>query len=354
MRVPEPSRPLLTFAIAALNQEPFIREAVEAAFAQTYSPLEIVLSDDHSDDRTFEIMKEMAAAYRGPHKIILNQNPKRRCIGGHINRVIEISHGELIVGAAGDDVSLPDRARIAYETWEQSGRRATSIHSNFIQVDEKGLAIEQRFSTVPEANQTTPLRQTAEIAEYIRTLEPVVFGCSHTFSRELFRKFGNLPESLIHEDTVLGLRSLIVGQIIYLPEPLVKYRVHGNNIYATSGSRGRDLTALEREEARLGRYFANRLNMFEAFPSDLKIARSSGLISDQQYERALARVAKMRSRYDLYGRFLLSSFFGKCRILCRLPALGVTTKEILGLAKRLLPKPMFIRMRYALAQADSK
>src|SRR6185503_20821734 len=112
---PSPNKPLLTFAIAALNQERFIREAVEGAFAQTYSPLEIVLSDDHSEDRTFEIMKEMAAAYHGPHKIILNQNPRRRCIGGHINRVVEISSGELIVGSAGDDVSVPERTQVAYE-----------------------------------------------------------------------------------------------------------------------------------------------------------------------------------------------------------------------------------------------
>src|SRR4051812_28748150 len=109
------NKPLLTFAIAAYNQELFIREAVEAAFAQTYSPLEIVLSDDCSEDRTFEILSEMAAGYSGPHRIILNRNPVRRSIGGHINQVVAISHGELIVGAAGDDISLPLRTQRAYE-----------------------------------------------------------------------------------------------------------------------------------------------------------------------------------------------------------------------------------------------
>jgi len=41
-----PERPLLTFALFGYNQEQYIREAVEGAFAQTYSPLEIILSDD--------------------------------------------------------------------------------------------------------------------------------------------------------------------------------------------------------------------------------------------------------------------------------------------------------------------
>ncbi len=35
-------RPLVTFAISAYNQEKFIHEAVEVAFAQTYEPLEII------------------------------------------------------------------------------------------------------------------------------------------------------------------------------------------------------------------------------------------------------------------------------------------------------------------------
>src|SRR5882724_4061797 len=140
-------RPLLTFAIASFNQERFIREAVEGALAQTYDPLEVVLSDDCSADSTFEIMRRMAADYRGPHRIILNQNPVRRSLGGHINKIVEVSRGEMIIGAAGDDISLPGRAARTFEVWERSGRQATSIHSNFIQIDEEGRAIRQRYNT---------------------------------------------------------------------------------------------------------------------------------------------------------------------------------------------------------------
>src|SRR3954471_9723019 len=252
-------KPLLTFAIAALNQERFIREAVEGAFAQTYSPLEIILSDDHSQDRTFEIMKEMAAAYRGPHKVILNQNPQRRCIGGHINRVIEISSGELIVGAAGDDVSLPERTQQAYDVWEKSGRRGTSIYSNFAQIDETGRPIEQRYNSVPKVDERV-IKQTTTPSEYVRTLRPVVFGCAHAFSRQLFRTFGPLPESLIHEDTVLGFRSLLAGEIHYINEPLVKYRLHGGNIYLSANQRGPTLQALKHEEEGVRRYYRNKEN----------------------------------------------------------------------------------------------
>src|SRR3989442_13208365 len=136
-------KPLLTLAVAAFNQERFVRQAVEAAFAQTYSPLEIILSDDCSEDRTFEIICELAKAYRGPHRVVLNRNPVRRSIGGHVNRIVEISRGELILAAAGDDISLPQRAQMVYDAWEASGRQATSIHSGIIQIDEDGQPIDQ-------------------------------------------------------------------------------------------------------------------------------------------------------------------------------------------------------------------
>jgi glycosyltransferase involved in cell wall biosynthesis len=48
-------RPLITFALFAYNQEQFIAEAVQGALSQTYSPLEIILSD-WSADSTFHVM----------------------------------------------------------------------------------------------------------------------------------------------------------------------------------------------------------------------------------------------------------------------------------------------------------
>ncbi|MCK5536618.1 MAG: glycosyltransferase, partial [Bacteroidales bacterium] len=61
-------KPLISFTLFAYNQEKYIQEAVEGALSQTYSPLEIVISDDCSTDRTFEIIKELTEDYSGPHK----------------------------------------------------------------------------------------------------------------------------------------------------------------------------------------------------------------------------------------------------------------------------------------------
>ena len=80
------SRPLMTFALIAYNQENFVEEAISGALSQTYQPLQIVLSDDGSTDRTFELMKRAAQEYSGPHDVVVNQNEENRGIGAHINR----------------------------------------------------------------------------------------------------------------------------------------------------------------------------------------------------------------------------------------------------------------------------
>ena len=74
---PPAGNPLVTIFVAAYNQQDYIAEAIQGAFAQTYSPLEVILSDDGSHDDTFEIMKAMAADYRGPHTVIVNRTPRK-------------------------------------------------------------------------------------------------------------------------------------------------------------------------------------------------------------------------------------------------------------------------------------
>jgi glycosyltransferase involved in cell wall biosynthesis len=338
-------RPLLTFAIAAFNQERFIREAVEAAFAQTYSPLQIVLSDDCSEDGTFRIMQGMAKAYRGPHRLAINRNPVRKSIGGHMNRIVELAQGELIVGAAGDDVSWPRRTEVVYDAWEGTGRKATSIHSNIVQIDERGQPIASIFRAGCEEQGDRLVAQKVEPLSYVRTLEPMVYGCAHAFSPRLFSVFGELPAHIIHEDNVLAFRSVLAGGLLYINEALVKYRVHSDNVYIRSRARGTDLRTLQRQEDRVRRDLRNRETMYEAFELDLERARGQGFIGAAQAEEVEEEAKRRRRRACLMGRFLESGLVGKCRILLRLRREGLSGAEFGMLARRFVPGPVLVRVR---------
>jgi glycosyltransferase involved in cell wall biosynthesis len=220
------SHPLVTFALIAYNQEPYIGEAIQGAFAQTYSPLEIILSDDYSSDRTFEIMTRMAEAYDGPHKIILNRNEKNLGTGGHVNRIMELSNGQLIVGAAGDDISLPERVNKIYMAYKESGGSAKSIFSNGSIIDKSGEKLRPLYISPPDAVLFSP--------EMIVKSNSIVPGCSHAWAREVFDLFGPLAIPLSCEDIVIPLRSALTGEIRYIHEDLMMYRRHDANTCAIS------------------------------------------------------------------------------------------------------------------------
>lgn len=211
-------KPLVTFALIAYNQEKYIREAVEAALSQTYSPLEIILSDDCSADRTFEVMRELAECYTGQHKLLLNHNKINQGIGQHINRVMEIAQGELIVIAAGDDISVPERVDVIVAAWLASNKMSLSLHSGFTEIDEEGQVISVR--------QNRNALNFDNIAECVAKNIGVT-GATHAWAKINFEKFGPLRNDLTHEDCAIPLRAMLLGRVEYIDIPLVKYRNAG-------------------------------------------------------------------------------------------------------------------------------
>lgn len=210
--------PLVTFIVVAYNQESYIKEAIEGAFSQTYTNLEILLSDDNSSDSTYEIMKKMAAEYSGNHKIVLNKNDPNLGIGGHINRVMEIAKGEFIVVNAGDDISLPERTSELVNVWLKSGRETKSICSDCFKMDTNGEVYGSfRFKGLDRLK--TPL----SILEY----NAHIHGATHGWDRCIFDQYLPLDSRVVHEDRVLPLRSALLGKVEHIEKPLLKYRDGG-------------------------------------------------------------------------------------------------------------------------------
>ena len=88
-------KPLVTISMITYNQERYVRDAVRGALAQTYEPLEIVISDDCSTDSTWDIIRDEVEAYRksgGIHKNIVNhQISTETQRSNHKNMVFECS-----------------------------------------------------------------------------------------------------------------------------------------------------------------------------------------------------------------------------------------------------------------------
>ena len=63
--------PNVSLLVLTYQQRALLDGAVASAFAQDCEPIEIVLSDDGSKDGSYERLLELAAAYRGPHRVVV-------------------------------------------------------------------------------------------------------------------------------------------------------------------------------------------------------------------------------------------------------------------------------------------
>lgn len=232
----EAQYPLVTFALLAYNQEKYIREAVEGALAQDYPNLEIIISDDCSTDGTFDVIQRVVRSYDGPHQIVLNRNEANLHIGRHVSKVNSLSRGELVVAAAGDDISLPHRTRIIVEAWLRAGREPAVIHSMCKVLAPNGELLDYHphphvhFESIHEAA--------------ARNIQ--VIGASEAWDPKMFNLFGAFRDDLVNEDCALPFRSLLAGRpVLFIDQPLLHYRQSVGISHAHGGNAGR-LDARER------------------------------------------------------------------------------------------------------------
>ena len=213
------SKPLVSYVVTAYNIEKFIEESVKCAFAQTYSPLEIVLSDDCSTDKTFEIMQKMAKEYDGPHKIVLNRNEKNLGITRHMNKAyLELASGEIIVAAHGDDISLPERTEKSVDFFVNN-TDFTACSFSIKSIDENGKFLNNQPGVVN--HMFTYEFNTQSVAN--------IPAPSRAFYKKVMEQFGPLNEDCPTEDELISFRSLLLGKNAFLPNVMVKYRKHSTS-----------------------------------------------------------------------------------------------------------------------------
>lgn len=210
---------LVTLAVFSYNQERFIRDAIVGALSQDYQNLEIIFSDDCSSDKTFEIIERLVLAYRGNHKIILNRNSTNLGLPNHLNKVVKLVSGDLIVVAAGDDISLPNRVSILASKWIAHGCPDGLVFSDVTNIDESG--------SIVRAN--SPIMSTS-ICEYASRFDTIIHGATPAYTTSIFRNFGPLPSNCFSEDRILSFRALLLGDILFVKDRLVMYRKTSNSL----------------------------------------------------------------------------------------------------------------------------
>lgn len=212
------NKPLVSVIAVSYNHGKYMKEAVNSLLNQDYSPLEIIISDDHSTDDTFEIAKEIIGKYSGPHHIVLNQNSKNLGIGGNVSAALQLAKGELLVSADCDDISEPYRISRLVKLWQSQSHKPSLITSDAWDTALNGIDL--------KVKKCGDLEEIRSVNEWTKK-KPHFFGCTNMYTRELINKFGLLRANCGSTDQIMVLRAVLLKGALSLHEPLVHHRQGG-------------------------------------------------------------------------------------------------------------------------------
>lgn len=283
--------PTCSFLILTYNQERFIPAAVKAALAQDGPPIEILISDDASSDRTFDIARQLVGQYDGPHHITLNRNPSNIGLVAHINQCVDRAKGQVLIPAYGDDISRPNRAlKIAQAFAEHD---PSLVHSQAEPIDHDGKICPTDYPKATFFRSTDKLDAAKSLSLYL--------GASGGWSRRLFEVFGPIKHPKAYDDLVLGFRAALLGRIHLIDEVLLSYR-EGVGI----SNEHRD--AVTRAEFRRKRH-ALLYHQLANMSDRLEDAKTFGLKEgDDVFDAVCAVTTKLHQRMKFYDESLLKAF----------------------------------------------
>jgi glycosyltransferase involved in cell wall biosynthesis len=205
--------PTISVVVPAYNEERHIAEALDSVFAQTCSPVEVIVVDDGSTDRTLAVVDR----YRDRVRVIQQEN--RGCPGAFDTGFRE-AQGEFIALCPADDIWEPKKLE-----WQQDAlRQEPEVDVVF------GAA--RRFG-LGKGDHVRPAR--SEVLDgswfaremYRRNLIP---DPSAVVRRSLYLDLGGY-EPLVGEDYEFWMRALASGAVFYFdPRLVVRLREHGGNL----------------------------------------------------------------------------------------------------------------------------
>lgn len=232
--------PSATLLVIAYRNEATIAEALRSALAQTVA-CEIIVSDDCGGDRTLEIAREVLADYTGPHRVSVRSTATNLGLCAHLCDLAQLATGDVLVCFAGDDASYPHRVETLLECFA-AHPDAQIVGSHVDDVGATGALLKARVRGTPETVDQRWLLRRGKLAS--------VLGASMAIRRTLLTDLPPLQGRV--EDNMLTLRAVLLGECHCLPEALLAYRRHENNlgdwVFDRSGS---DYVAFERRQRRV-------------------------------------------------------------------------------------------------------
>ena len=164
--------PHLSICLPNLNTRPYLVERIDCILAQTCSDWELVISDNYSDDGSWEFFRELEGK---DSRVLAAQAPKEGMYANW-NRGIKRTQGKYIYIATSYDTMAPDCLERMADALENNPACDLAL-CPLVAIDESSATIAEPRR--PECSAF--LRDTGELRDRTASIEPLFDGQLHLF-----------------------------------------------------------------------------------------------------------------------------------------------------------------------------
>jgi glycosyltransferase involved in cell wall biosynthesis len=211
------ANPRVTIIIPTYNSARWLAEAVDSALSQSFADMEVLVFDNASTDTTPQLMER----YTDP-RLVYRRYEENVGFAGNVTRGLKAARGEYMMVLGADDILERSFVETAV-TRLDADSGAAMLHGGAVWIDDDGKPI-GRFDG------DWPSRSSGDDA-FIRTFtQGFCYSC--VFSRTApVKALGAMDENWgMISDTWLFLRLCLAGDVLFVHEPLVRYRVRESSL----------------------------------------------------------------------------------------------------------------------------
>ena len=297
--------PFVSAILLSYNCADQIKDALQSVLDQQCEPMEVIVSDDASQDATFTVLQREVAAYEGPHLVRLRRRETNSgSKSAHLNDVFPLVTGQILVSFDGDDVAERDRVCRILDVFRESPR-VSAVYSDYSYLDGLGRAGRRRGVGKPPSG--------ADARHWFAKVDAYAPGATLAVRRDVVETFGPLDPS-INEDVVLPFRASLIGDVHYIDEALVRVRRWDGSLT----SHPERLRSVENLRSWLLRGVAQARRQMESRLEDLGQAEKLGLVQALDLDALRATVAASMADAEASACLTSPSLLARLRCLAKL------------------------------------
>lgn len=224
---------MISVCMAAYNGERFIKEQIDSILCQLSPEDELIISDDESTDRTFEII----ASYKDKRIKVLHHKKTGSKYYPALNVCYSTSNFEnALKEASGDYIFLSDQDDIWEKNKIQKSLKLLQDHDyvihNFSVINSSGKVLDEKYY------ESAPLK----FNPICDIVHPNFWGCCSCFRKEILKKALPFPQKICLHDLWIGLVAERFFKCYWNDSVLIRHRISETN--TSSGLRKSENSAL--------------------------------------------------------------------------------------------------------------